>query len=124
METAERGMEIPRVELSRAGLARLSGLSDPGRPMSAELTDRRGELCGRARKMGDAASSIYSDGHTWHIQIGGVIARSDWASAPMGCGSGETPYDAACAALDDLRRRSEELARQAARVAEMIGGRT
>lgn len=113
--------EVPRVELSAAGLSRLSGLAQYGRPMSAVLMDRAGSVCGRIRKISSPGSPIYSDGHEWHAQIGGSLLGSEWAGTPMGCGCGESPAEAVRAAREDLRLRAQDLLRQAARIAAMIG---
>lgn len=116
--------DVPRVKMSRGGLFSLAGLAARGQPMSAELADYSGSLCGRARKVPDPASPAYSDGHSWHVQVGGHLLGGEWAGTPMGCGCGASPYEAAVAARDDLIRRGNELLRQAERISAMIGGRT
>lgn len=119
LERAERS-GVERVEFSRDGLSRLAGLEVRGQPMSAELVDAAGKLCGRARRAADPASSRFSDGYVWHVQIGGTLVEGEWSGRPMGCGCGSSPLAAALDARADLMRRACELERQAERVSEML----
>lgn len=112
---------VLRVRLSRAGLSELSAAEVRGHPLSAELLDAGGAVCGRARRLADPASSRFSDGFVWHVQIGGTLLGGEWAGRPMGCGCGTTALEAAMGARDDLIRRASEMARQAERIGGMIG---
>lgn len=114
------GSGVLRVELSRAGMLQLAGAEIRGQPLSAELADAAGNLCGRARKLADPASSRYSDGHIWHVQIGGTLVGREWSGRPMGCGCGASPLEAALGARADLMRRAAEMEAQAERIGAML----
>lgn len=123
MMTALRAAEnaqVLRVRLSRDGLGELSAAGGYDNRVSAELLDLDGEVCGRADRRPDPSAHRYGPGLCWHIQLGGVLASRVWDAQPMGCGSGETPYEACARAIDALRADAARRERAAAVLADIF----
>jgi hypothetical protein len=109
--------QVLRVRLGREGLRDLASAGGYDQPVVAELIDAVGEVCGRAKRYSDPSASRYGPGLCWHIQLGGVLSSRTWAAVPMGCGSGDDPLSAYCAAIEDLRMQADRRASAAAKFA-------
>jgi hypothetical protein len=114
---SERGAVL-RVACSRVGLAELAAAAGYAGVVVGELVDDADEICGRVRRSPDPLANRYGPGLCWHVQIGGVLASRVWAACPMGCGAGDTIFEAASAAVANL---SEQADRRAAAARQFSG---
>lgn len=114
--------QVLRVRLCPQGLSELSAAGGVGLPVSAELLDADGEVCGRVERRADPCARLYGPGLAWHVQLGGVLASRVWAAQPMGCGAGEILHDAVKCAMDDLRSQALRRLDCAAKLSEIFNG--